>query len=161
MTGADSMGREPSPPMSRYVVAGVWNTVFGYGVFVLLFACFSPRVHYLLIAVVSSVLAISNAYVTHKIFVFQTKGNYLREYVKYYVIYGTTALGGLTLLAVLASGLGMNVYLAQACVLCVQTVMSFAGHRRFSFAPGPVTAQLPSSMRPIRRGSPSSRRGEK
>jgi putative flippase GtrA len=161
MTAADLKGGEPSPRMSRYVAAGAWNTVFGYGVFALLFACFSARIHYLLIAAFSNVLAISNAYITHKIFVFQTKGNYLREYLKYYVIYGTTALGGLALLAVLASGLGLNVYVAQACVLCVQTVVSFTGHRRFSFASGSVTAQLHGSVRAIGRKSDLSRRAVK
>lgn len=158
MTGTHPKGQEPSPRMSRYVAAGVWNTAFGYGVFALLVACFSARVHYLLIAVVSNVLAISNAYVTHKIFVFQTRGNYLREYLKYYVIYGATALGGLALLAFLVSVVGLNVYVAMACVLCAQTALSFAGHRRFSFAPGSLTTQLRIGKRPVDRDSHSSGR---
>jgi putative flippase GtrA len=122
------------PRFSRYLVAGVWNTTFGYGVFALLFACFAARVHYLLIAAVSNLAAISNAYLIHKIFVFQTKGDYLREYLRYYVVYGATALIGVALLALLVSGLSMNVYLAQGLVLCLGVVVSFTGHRRFSFA---------------------------
>lgn len=121
--------------LSRYVVTGVWNSAFGYGVFVLLLAAFSSRVHYLVLAVLSNVLAISNAYIVHKLFVFQTKGNYLREYLRYYVVYGASALGGLALLAGLASGLGVNVYLAQAAVLGLQALLTFAGHQRFSFSP--------------------------
>ena len=133
MSGARSSSHESSRILSRYLAAGVWNTAFGYGLFVLLVASFSSRVHYLLIAIVSNVLAITNAYLIHKAFVFKTKGNYLREYLKYYVVYGASAAGGVALLAVLVSGLGFNVYVAQACILCVQTAMSFAGHRRFSF----------------------------
>ena len=127
--------REGRVLFSRYLVTGIWNTVFGYGAFVLLLAVLSSRVHYLVVAALSNVLSISNAYVVHKLLVFRTKGNYLREYFRYYVIYGTTALGGMALLAGLASGLGVNVYLAQAGVLGLQALASFAGHRRFSFGP--------------------------
>ncbi|MGB7219221.1 MAG: GtrA family protein [Vicinamibacterales bacterium] len=121
--------------LSRYLVTGVWNTVLGYGVFVLLYAALSPRVHYLVVAVLSNVLSITNAYVVHKLFVFRTKGNYLQEYLRYYVVYGMSALSGIAALAGLVSGLGMNVYLAQLAVLGLQALVSFAGHQRFSFRP--------------------------
>ena len=133
MNGLDSDARRTSPLFSRYLVTGVWNTLFGYGVFVLLAAWLAPRVHYLLIGAAASVLAITNAYIAHKVFVFRTKGNYLREYARYYVIYGATAAGGLALLALFVDGLGLNLYLAQACVLGLQVAASFVGHRRFSF----------------------------
>ena len=123
-----------SPLFSRYLVTGVWNTAFGYGVFALLVALMTPRVHYLLIGIAASVLAITNAYIVHKLVVFRTKGNYLREYGRYYVIYGATAVGGLALLALFVDGLGLNLYLAQAFVLGMQVAASFIGHRRFSFA---------------------------
>ncbi len=72
--------RETSSLLSRYVVTGVWNTAFGYAAFALLVAWLASRVHYLLIAVAANVLAITNAYIVHKIFVFRTKGHCLREY---------------------------------------------------------------------------------
>ena len=126
-------GRRTSPLLSRYLVTGAWNTAFGYGVFALLAVWLASRVHYLLIGVAASVLAITNAYIVHKIFVFGTKGNYLREYGRYYLIYGATTVGGLALLALFVDGLGLNLYLAQACVLGLQVAASFVGHRRFSF----------------------------
>jgi putative flippase GtrA len=126
-------GRRTSPLAARYLMAGVWNTVFGYAVFALLVASLASRVHYLLLGVIANVLAITNAYVVHKIFVFRTKGRYLREYLRYYVVYGTTAVCGLALLALLVDGCGLNLYLAQACALGVQVAVSFVWHRRFSF----------------------------
>jgi putative flippase GtrA len=134
MSRMHAEARRTSTLLSRYLVSGVWNTAFGYGVFVLLAASLASRVHYLLIAVAANVLAITNAYIVHKVFVFRTKGNYLREYGRYYVIYGATAVAGLALLALFVDGLGLNLYLAQACVLGLQIVASFIGHRRFSFA---------------------------
>jgi putative flippase GtrA len=90
-------------------------------------------VHYLLLGIISSVLAITNAYVVHKVFVFRTKGHYLQEYGRYYIIYGATTVVGLALLALFVDGFGMNLYLAQASGMGVQFVGSFVGHRRFSF----------------------------
>jgi putative flippase GtrA len=127
-------GRRTSPLAARYLVAGAWNTAFGYAVFALLVACLASRVHYLLLGVVANVLAITNAYVVHKFFVFKTKGRYLREYLRYYVVYGTTAVCGLGLLALLVGGFGLNLYLAQAGVLALQVVASFVWHRQFSFS---------------------------
>ena len=126
--------RRTSTLLPRYLASGVWNTAFGYGVFVLLAASLASRVHYLLLAVAANVLAITNAYLVHKVFVFRTKGNYLREYGRYYVIYGAASAAGLVLLALFVDGLGLNLYLAQACVLGLQVAASFIGHRRFSFA---------------------------
>ena len=133
MSRQDAETRRTSPLFSRYLVTGLWNTAFGYGVFAVLVALLASRVHYLLLGVVASVLAITNAYIVHKVFVFRTKGDYLREYGRYYVIYGATTVVGLALLALFVDGLGLNLYLAQACGMGLQVVGSFVGHRRFSF----------------------------
>ena len=127
-------GRRTSSLAARYLVAGAWNTVFGYAVFAFLVVWLVSRVHYLLLGVFANVLAITNAYAVHKIFVFRTRGHYLREYMRYYVVYGTTAVCGLALLALLVDGCGLNLYLAQAGVVAVQVVVSFVWHRQFSFS---------------------------
>jgi putative flippase GtrA len=134
MSRQDTKTRATSALLSRYLVTGIWNTAFGYAAFALLAAWLASRIHYLLIAVLANVLAITNAYVVHKVFVFNTKGHYLREYGRYYLVYGTTAVGGLALLALLVGGFALNLYLAQACVLGVQVAVSFVGHRRFSYS---------------------------
>ena len=122
-----------APRFSRFVVAGVWNTIFGYGVFALLVAGFSDHVHYLFIAGLSNALAISNAYLVHKIMVFRTRGNYLKEYARYWVVYGASGVLGLGLLALFVSGLGINIFLSQAGVLAIQVAVTFTGHRSYSF----------------------------
>ena len=128
-----SSGQEKNEVLSRYLVAGLWNTAFGYGVFAGLIAWHSSHIHYLLIAGVSNVLAISNAYVVHKFFVFRTRGNYLKEYLRYWLVYGAAAVIGMLGLAILVAGLSVNIYLAQIGVVCGQVIFSFIGHRRFSF----------------------------
>ena len=133
MTQVQESSAGAAPRFSRFVIAGVWNTIFGYGVFALLIAWFSDHVHYLFIAVLSNALAISNAYLVHKIMVFKTRGNYLKEYARYWVVYGASGVLGLGLLAVFVSGLGINIFLAQAGVVAIQAILTFTGHRSYSF----------------------------
>jgi len=117
----------------RYLMAGGWNTVFGYGVYVWLLWLFQPQVHYMAIAVATNVLAITMAYATHKLFVFRTKGNVLREYLKFYGVYGVTAVLGLAALPLCVEWLGMSPYVAPLLILGVTVVVSYFGHKHFSF----------------------------
>lgn len=117
----------------RYLIAGGWNTVFGYGVYAGLLYLFQPWVHYMVIAVAGNVLAITMAYATHKLFVFRTKGNVLREYVRFYGVYGVTAVLGLAALPFCVEVLGMSPYVAPLLIMGVTVAVSYLGHKHFSF----------------------------
>jgi putative flippase GtrA len=118
---------------TRYLIAGGWNTLFGYGVYAGLLWLLQPQVHYMIIAVVGNVLAITMAYTTHKLFVFRTKGNVLREYLRFYGVYGVTAALGLIALPLCVELLGMSPYVAPLFIMGVSVVVSYLGHRHFSF----------------------------
>lgn len=128
----------------RYLIAGGWNTVFGYGLYIGLFYLFQIRVHYMVLAVVANILAITMAYLTHKLFVFRTKGNVLREYFRFYGVYGLTAALGLAALPICVELLGMGPYVAPLLILVVTTGLSYLGHKHFSFSP----VQPPASQDP-------------
>jgi len=130
------------PQFSRYTLVGIVNTVFGYGLYAALTGFFMPRVAhgYLVAAIVASPIAISVAFLGYKWFVFKTKGNYLREWMRCNVVYGTTTLIGIMLLPVFVFGfrksLGLDAaapYVAGATVTGLNVIISFLGHRNFSF----------------------------
>ena len=123
----------PDSQILRYLIVGGWNTVFGYCVFAFLYFMLSTRIHYIIIAIISSIIAITMAYAGYKLFVFKTKGNYLSEYLKFYVVYGFSMILGLVLLPIFVEVLKLNVYLAQAVATLTCTFVSFIGHRNFSF----------------------------
>jgi len=68
----------------RYLLVGAWNTLFGYGTFALFTAVLNPIVphSYIWASLLSSLLNITVAYFGYKWFVFKTKGNYLREWMR-------------------------------------------------------------------------------
>ena len=72
----------------RYLLAGGWNTVFGYATSVGLYALLADMLHITLIAGIASIVSITMSFLTYKIFVFKTSGNWLIEYGRSYLVYG-------------------------------------------------------------------------
>lgn len=116
----------------RYLIIGGWNTVFGYAVFAALNWGLAS-VHYLVILTVSYIISITNAYVGYKLFVFRTKGNILKEYLRFYVVYGASFGFNVVALPVLVEGFTMNVYAAQALIIVITIAGSYLLHKHYSF----------------------------
>lgn len=117
----------------RFVIVGGWNTVFGYVSFALLYYLFSHRIHYLFLMIFSSILSITNAYICHKFFVFKTKGNYVKEYLRYYIIYSVPMAIGFISFPFCIEILKMNFYVTQAILTLITVIISWFGHKHISF----------------------------
>lgn len=98
----------PAGQFVRYLCVGVFNTVFGYIVFAVLLtslnALLPGRLLYLtvvLASVLSTPINITVAYFGYKFFVFRTKGNFLREWLKCFAVYGVGMIPGLVALSAL------------------------------------------------------------
>jgi len=117
----------------KYLVAGLWNTVFGYliggGVFTLL----QDRLHIILIGVLANFASISMAFFTYKKFIFRTHGNWIAEYFRCYAVYGLSALISIFLLWITVDKFQMNIWLAQGLVIPLVFIISYFGHNSFTF----------------------------
>lgn len=123
----------PARPV-RYLAAGVLNTVVGYFLGVGLYYLLAPEMHVVLIGAIANVLAISFSFVNYKMFVFQTQGGWLREYLRSYLVYGSMAVMGIVVLWILIDGLGLPIWIAQAVAILVTVVVSYLGHARYTFS---------------------------
>ena len=75
----------PSAQLFRYILVGGWNTLFGYTCFFLINRWLShllPAYSYIAASLASNLIAITVAFLGYKWFVFQTKGSYLREWLR-------------------------------------------------------------------------------
>lgn len=139
------MSQTPSKSASqfaRYILVGGVNTIFSYGFYALLtwsFRRLGPN-SYMYAAVISNFVAISEAFLAYKWFVFRTHGNYLREWLRCFVVYGGSSIFGLVALPVavtflrhLLSRPGQAPYVGAAIVMMAGVLSSFFGHRNFSF----------------------------
>jgi putative flippase GtrA len=132
----------PREQFGRYLLIGAWNTLFGYGTYAALTAAFTPRVphSYIVASIVAAPLNITVSYLGYKWFVFKTRGNYWREWMRCIMVYGSAmALGVLALppvvyLVRLGMGLDRSApYVAGALLTGFNVVYSFLGHKNFSF----------------------------
>ena len=134
----------------RYLTVGAINTAFGYGCFALFTMLLTPFVAYgyLFALLISNLFGITFSFLGYKWFVFKTKGNYLKEWVRCVGVYsGNMALSAATL-PLIVSMVGRQTgnpksapYIAGAIVLAFSVILSFFGHRHISFGRSSQTAQ--------------------
>lgn len=117
----------------NYLLVGGWNTIFGYAAFVALYFLLADRIHYLILLIVSNILGITNAYIGYKIFVFKTRGDYWREYMRFYVVYGSATALNFVLLLVCVEVLKLSPPVAQGGLIFLNVIFSYFGHKHFSF----------------------------
>ncbi len=135
----------PNRQLLRYVVVGACNTLFGYLAYVTLTAICSRITSfypYVFGALLSNLFNITASFLAYKWFVFKTKGNYLREWLRAMAVY-TTSITVTTISLPLLVGLLRRTtaypraapYLAGAIICATSVTFSFFGHRHFSFRP--------------------------
>ena len=143
----------PPGQFLRYIVVGSCNTVFGYstfaGIYYFLHRLDIPtgNVYWQVITaqIVSNPINITASYLGYKLFVFKTRGNFLREWLKSVAVYGTGFLPGLLLLPLLVAALlhvphihGSAPYFANALLLGAGAIYSFLAHKHVTFRVSPV-----------------------
>lgn len=117
----------------RYLIAGLWNTLFGYFAGLLIYNWLGNFLNVIIIGFIANVLAITMAYTTNKIFVFKTRGNWTKEYIKAWMLYGSTTIVGIGLLWVLVDIFNVRFWVAQGLVTIILIVTAYIGNLRFTF----------------------------
>jgi putative flippase GtrA len=137
----------PSGEVIRFLLVGGSNTLVALGLysgFVILFGHLLPHRGKPLIADIASItskpLAISVAFLCYKHFVFRTKGNYLKEWLRCFAVYGVSTPAELIILP-LATKLFLLIvwthtyapFLAGIVNSVVIACYSYFAHKKFSF----------------------------
>jgi putative flippase GtrA len=136
----------------RYLLVGAWNTVFGYGLFLLLLALLtdplrslgsSPawllqwiaRDYYVIVGWVGWVIAVPHSTLTMKYLAFRSPGNVVPQIGKAYLVYIPTQVIGSFLLWLTVSVLGLTPQIGALLTIAVTTIASYIGHKYFTFRP--------------------------
>jgi putative flippase GtrA len=127
---------------ARFLVIGVVNSAFGFGVFVALQATLGTVTHYLVVLVVAQVIAVLEAYVLQRVVVFRARGRWWRDLVRFSGVY-VVALGvNAVLLPLLVEVAKLPVLLAQAIVMAAVALGTFVVHRSFTFRHSRASGQV-------------------
>jgi putative flippase GtrA len=132
----------PPGQVGRYLLVGVWNTIFGYLSFAALTAMLSSIIpySYLAASLLASLVNITMAFLLYKHLVFRTKGNYWREWTRCLLVYSSGIALNLALLPVIVQLIRQKTpygscapYLAGALLTGCGMIYNFFGHKKFSF----------------------------
>lgn len=117
----------------RYCFIGFLNTVFGYSFSIVLYSKMNSSMSLPLILVITNIFSISFSFVTYKIFVFKTRGNWIAEYFKSYIVYGFSAIFSVILTIVMVDFLTIRFWIAQAITILMVIGITFVLHKNFTY----------------------------
>lgn len=116
-----------------YFYVAVWNTIFGYFTSIFVYKLIINFSNIILVSVIANIISISMSFLMYKIIVFKTSGNWFKEYLKCYIVYGASALISILVLWIYFEHFQMNIWVAQALTLLTTLIISYLGHKKFTF----------------------------
>jgi len=115
-----------------FLIVGGINTVVGFLCFAGFLALFGQR-RYLLALVCAHVVAVLIAFVLYRFVVFRVRGHVLADLWRFETVYLSALAVNFVLLPVLVEFAHLPALLAQALIVFVTSVMSWLGHKHYSF----------------------------
>lgn len=126
-------GRDPTfLQLSKFGLVGVLNTLVGYGAFFILLS----YTNYLISLVISHILGVTHSYIWNKYWIFKSDKILLNEFLKFNSVYVAVFLTNALVLIFFVNALDLDPRIGQLIALPVVTMISFAGHKYWSFRKG-------------------------
>lgn len=117
----------------RYIIIGGWNTIFGYATFALMYLILKEYLNYMLIAIASHIIAVTQSFVTQRTIVFRSKNHCISEYIRFHIT-NIASLGlGLIILPILVETVRFTPLSAQALTTLFVAILSYHAHKHFTF----------------------------
>jgi putative flippase GtrA len=121
------------PRELRFLLAGAYNTAFGYALFAALFLLFGARVHYLAISILCQLVSVTSAFIVYRRWVFKSREQWHLSFVRF-TLSQLLAIGfGTLALYVLVRFGHVAPLFAQALVIAIAVCLTYLLHRFFSF----------------------------
>jgi putative flippase GtrA len=109
---------------TRYLLVGLWNSVFGVGIFLILSLSF-PKLSDSLILLIAYVVSIVQAHFMQRKFVWSSKERYFQELVRFSGAYISQFVANLVLLQIFVRFVGLNRSVSQVIIVLILTVVMY------------------------------------
>lgn len=117
----------------RYLTIGAWNTAAGFGIFALLYLALGQHFGYLIVAILSHLLAVTQSFVTQRRFVFRSTGNLQAEYIRFHLTHLGSLAIGLGMLSLMVEVFHLSPLIAQGIITVLVVIFSYFVHQHFTF----------------------------
>ena len=129
------------PQKIRFLLVGGFNTVFAYLVLnflnilfsLLLKDTFSPVVIANIALIIQYILTINVSFITMRYYVFQSHGDWYKEWLKAWSVYIFLYLINAPVLTFMMKVFGWSTWVAQGIYLIFSTIITFLLHKYYSF----------------------------
>ena len=116
-----------------FLVVGGVNTVVGYLIFAAFLVTVGQRWGYLAALACAHVFSVLFAFVLYRFVVFRVRGHVMADLWRFETVYLSALAVNFVLLPGLVEIAHLPVLVAQAMIVFVTSVMSWVGHKHFSF----------------------------
>lgn len=116
--------------ISRFVAVGILNAIISVGSY---FILLDINIYYLYSSLIAHIIGITNSFIWNKLWTFKSKGNLLKEYLKFNSVYVVTFVVNLILLIFFVEKFMFNPKIAGVLAIIIISIISFYGHRYWSF----------------------------
>ena len=120
------------PNFIRFLIIGSLNALISYCIYAISVFIIGEN-HYQLCVFLQWAISSVFSYLNQKFFVFGTKGNYIKEYLKCCTTWALSYFLNVIILEVLVRYLIKNVYIAQFTALIIVSVLTYILFKRFAF----------------------------
>lgn len=117
----------------RYLCCGIWNTLFGYTLMLLLYSSLQNSIHIIYIASISTAISVLMSFTTYKYLVFKSTGPYFPELIRSLSVYFSGSIVGIFVTWLLVDVLNFSIYIANALSIIVVAILSYIGHQYHTF----------------------------
>lgn len=129
----------------RFLLVGVCNTAIGYALFAVMLLLLGTE-RYSLALVLGWMISVSISYTNFKLFVFKTRGtNWVAEWLRSYIVYAGGLVVNLLILNAFVKLAHMHPLVGQAASIFFVTIISYLGHKYFTFGGRPVIEAVDDS----------------
>ena len=109
---------------TRYLLVGLWNSVFGVGIFLIL-SLSLPELSDSLILLISYLVSIVQAHFMQRKFVWSSTERYFQELIRFSGAYISQFVANLVLLQIFVRFIGLNRSVSQVIIVLLLTVVMF------------------------------------
>jgi putative flippase GtrA len=120
----------------RYVALGLWNTTFAYVAYFGLYELFSLHLHYIVIGVLAHLIAVANAFVCQRVFVFRSKASWGAAFLRFSIVQFLVLIASITGLTLLVEVFHIIPLISQLVVMTSCVIAGYLLNRNFSFSVG-------------------------
>ena len=129
----DKNRKESIAEKTRFVLVGGFNTFVGFVAFAAIQFLSNGALHEVVSLLLAHLVASSIAFVLHRRVVFRVSGQVFIDYVRFQSVYAVPLSINVVVLPLLVRVGGVNVYVAQLLFTVVSVIITYIGHKYFSF----------------------------